>query len=116
MALIRAIAAYLGIACRIALSSDLAPNGVRDDRHISLARILGADTYVSGRGGAAYQDPQRFREAGVSLQIADYRPVPYRQIHGDFLPGLSIIDALFALGRGASALLAYESAAEPVKV
>jgi hypothetical protein len=107
---IRAVAAYLGVEPRFEISSLLGPEGLSDDRLISLVRILGGDTYVSGKGGANYQDPAKFEAAGISLEVRAYAPVPYPQVHGDFIPGLSILDALFNVGSEAANLLHYAGA------
>jgi hypothetical protein len=115
MRLIRTIADYLGLLCRFKVSSLLKPEGRSDDRLISLAHIVGADTYVSGKGGQNYQDPTKFIAAGVRLEVHVYAPIPYHQIHGDFVPGLSILDALFHLGRDAIRVLEYtDPSTDPV--
>jgi len=107
--MIRKIADYLGLGCRFERSSFLMADGLRDDRHISLARIIGANTYLSGKGGQNYQDPAKFAEAGIELDVRTYTPIPYKQIHGDFIAGLSILDALFHLGRDTIQILEYSS-------
>src|SRR5690606_26951994 len=103
--LIQAIAAYLDINCQFELSSRLCPDGTSDDRLISLAQALKADVYVSGKGGQNYQDPAKFASAGITLDVLQYKPVPYIQSHGEFIPGLSVIDALFNLGKKTKELL-----------
>jgi WbqC-like protein family len=105
--LIVAIAGYLGITTRFEVSSRLAPAGTADDRLIDLVRKLGGSTYVSGKGGQNYQDPAKFAAAGIGLEIRVYRPVAYTQAQGEFMPGLSMIDGLFNLGREAAQLLVY---------
>jgi hypothetical protein len=40
------------------------------------------------------------------LDVCEYRPIPYEQDTA-FVPGLSILDALFHLGRESRALLSY---------
>ena len=105
--LVIAIAGYLGIACRFESSSLLAPTGTADDRLIDLVTKLGGATYVSGKGGANYQDPAKFAAAGIGLEVREYRPVPYVQTQGDFMPGLSILDALYNVGPEAAQLLVY---------
>ncbi len=109
--LIRVIAAYLGLPCRLEKSSELRPEGHGDDRLISLAQITGADVYVSGPGGRKYQDPAKFAAHGVALEINEYAPIPYAQSHGAFVPALSIVDALCHLGRHAVRLLEYPAPA-----
>ena len=94
-----AIAEYLGLKCRFAISSQLHPEGTSDDRLISIGKNLGGSIYVSGKGGQNYQSPEKFASAGIDLEVHEYQPVPYPQNHGDFVPGVSILDALFNLGR-----------------
>ncbi len=113
MRIVRAIAAYLGLTCRFELSSTLHPTGKGDDRIISLTTLLGGGTYISGIGGTKYQDPEKFARAGIRLDVRNYEPIPYRQIHGQFLPGMSILDALFNLGHDASTLLRYTCTESP---
>jgi hypothetical protein len=113
-AMIRTIADYLGMMCRFEVSSQLGPSGTGDDRLIGLARMLGAGVYLSGKGGQNYQDPAKFATAGVELAVRPYVPVAYPQIHGEFVPGLSILDALFHLGKRTNDLLEYR-AAEPMQ-
>lgn len=105
--LIRVIAEYLGLACHFEVSSLLGPQGIGDDRLISLCRKLGADEYLSGKGGQNYQDPAKFAAAGITLTVGVYTAIPYQQVHGDFVPNLSILDALFHLGRETPRLLEY---------
>jgi hypothetical protein len=99
------LSAYLGLPCQFYLSSEFCLEERRDDRLIALARRVGADTYVSGQGGQHYQDPAKFAAAGIQLEIHAYAPIPYCQNYQDFVPGLSIVDALFHLGRGALSVL-----------
>jgi hypothetical protein len=113
--MIREIANYLGLTCRFEVSSQLQAKGRRDDFHISTAQILGADTYVSGKGGMNYQDPEKFARAGIKLEARCYVPIPYNQIHGKFVGGLSILDALFHLGKRTVDLLEYREEARDNK-
>jgi hypothetical protein len=105
--LIRAIAAYLDLSPRWERSSELRPEGVADDRLISITRLVDGDTYVSGSGGQNYQSADKFRAAGLALEVHEYRPVPYRQFDDDFTPGLTVLDALFHVGRDTRRLLEY---------
>ncbi len=114
--LVRSIAGYLGLKCRFELSSALEPEGCSDDRLISLVRKVGGDVYISGKGGQNYQDPAKFAEAGIELRVHTYDPVPYRQAQGEFVAGLSILDALFNLGPEAASLLVYEGAQPLVSI
>ena len=115
MRLIQAIGAFLGLSPRWERSSALAPEGTADDRLISITQLVGGDTYVSGTGGQNYQSAEKFRSAGLTLEVHEYRPVPYVQFGRAFTPGLSIVDALFHLGPEAASVLEYPlaDASEP---
>jgi len=105
--LIIAIKDYLGIQCKITFASSIKTTGKSDDRLIELVKEMGGHTYISGKGGQKYQDPDKFKAAGINLAVAIYEPNPYKQIHGGFVGGLSIVDALFNLGPQTINLLVY---------
>jgi hypothetical protein len=107
MRMVEVIASYLGLACRIEVSSLIGPEGQGDDRLISLARLTGADIYMSGKGGQSYQNPAKFVARGIRLEEHEYVAVSYPQVQGGFVPNLSILDALFHLGKNAVSLLEY---------
>lgn len=107
ISLIKFLAGYFDIKCRFELSSRLAPSGRGDERLISITKLLGGTTYVSGKGGQNYQNPDKFVDAGICLEEHQYVPIPYNQIHGEFFPGLSILDALFHLGPETKRLFKY---------
>lgn len=82
-------------------SSTLDLTGRRTDRIIDALEKVGATQYLSGPSARSYIEPQKFSERGIELQYIDYDYAPYRQLHGDFDPSLSIIDMMFNLGRDA---------------
>lgn len=110
--LIIAVAKYLGLSCDFHLSSRLKAEGHGDERLISLAKRLGASKYLSGKGGQNYQSPAKFVAAGIDLQVNNYIPIPYAQGIGGFIPGLSVLDALFHLGKETMSLLKYTTVGE----
>ncbi|MGH7354921.1 MAG: WbqC family protein [Candidatus Rokuibacteriota bacterium] len=68
------------------------------DRLVALCRAVGADTYLAGRDGARYMDPERFRAAGISVLYQAYTHPVYTQLHGEFVPSLSALDLLLMHG------------------
>jgi hypothetical protein len=98
-ALVAAIAQRLGIRTQLRSASQLDASGAAaDDRLIALVRACGPNaSYLSGRGGANYQDPAKFAAAGIPLVYSDFAHPTYDQGHS-FLPGLSMLDAVFRLG------------------
>jgi len=63
-----------------------------------MCRELGADVYVFGALGSEYADVRAFEAAGVRVIFQEYRHPAYPQLHGPFVPYLSIIDLLFNCG------------------
>ena len=107
--LIRSIADHLGITARIEMSSShgLDTDLAADERlSMIVHRIAPGATYLSGSGGAKYQSETTFAAHGLTLTYSGFTPTPYDRGGEPFLPGLSILDALFHLGwEGTAALL-----------
>ncbi len=96
---VRKIAVRLGIGeDKFRRSSELIYEGQSNEMLISLVQAVGADVYMCGGGADEYQRPEVFKEAGVTLMEQNFRPTQYAQIHGEWVPGLSMIDALLNVG------------------
>jgi hypothetical protein len=96
-----AIAEALGIdTAKIVRSSALAVEGASNELLIALTRAAGGDTYLCGGGAGGYQQDEAFAAAGVTLTYQNFAHPTYPQHGGagEFLPGLSVIDALMNLG------------------
>jgi hypothetical protein len=63
-----------------------------------IRRLAPGGTYLSGHGGAKYQDTATFSASGISLTYTDFCQPNYRQLAEKFFPGLSILDAIFNVG------------------
>lgn len=88
----------LAIQTPILLSSDMAPRGTRTARLIDIVQKLGADTYLSGPSAAAYLDVEQFQRHHIQLEFKTYGYAPYPQLHGAFVPDVSVLDLLFNTG------------------
>ncbi len=111
------IAEFLGLSCRFELSSAFGVAMCSDDRLIELVKVVGGGTYISGAGGQNYQHPEKFEAAGIGLCVREYRPRPYHQSQqGDFISGLTVLDALFNLGADAVLQLAYDETVDAAVV
>jgi len=88
----------LGVTCEIRLASDLPSEKGSTERLVELIQWVGGDRYYSGKGGVNYQDEGLFEAAGINLEITGFKPSEYSQLHGEFVPGLSIVDYLFNCG------------------
>ena len=64
---------------------------------------LGATDYVSGPAAKNYLDAELYAQSGVRVHWKDYNHYPeYPQLHGDYIPNLSIVDLLMNCGERAA--------------
>lgn len=88
--------AHLGIETPLVRSSErhaeLRAKG--QARVIEICRAEGADTYINAEGGRQLYDEAPFRHQGIDLRFLVHEPRPYRQNRGEFMPRLSIIEAM----------------------
>lgn len=90
---------WLGIRIELIRESELNVTGKGTQRLINVCKAIGADTYISGRGGAGYMDEKLFEKNGVRLEYQIYTPPLYPQrLSNSFIPDLSIIDMLANVG------------------
>jgi hypothetical protein len=113
--LVTFLAERLGLRCQFRRSSELQLQSASDDRLIEItAQVSPSGTYLSGKGAAKYQDPDKFLRASLSFEYVSYSPPTYLQLtqpgQPDFVPGLSVLDAVFHLGWcGAAELVGGEA-------
>jgi len=99
--LVRAVARRLGLSCSFLRSSELGVAGAADDRLVEItAAVAPGGSYLSGQGGARYQDPEKFKAAGLGFAYLGFAHPSYAQgaMARDFVPGLSVLDAAMHLG------------------
>ncbi|MEW6278784.1 MAG: WbqC family protein [Candidatus Eremiobacterota bacterium] len=84
----------LGLKTPLVLASDLKVEGGRCQRLVEMCRRLQADTYLTGRAARAYLDESLFAAQGIRVEYQDYQHPIYPQLHGDFVPYLSVVDLL----------------------
>ncbi len=99
IALIQKICEWLGISTPLVRSSELeTPDLHKSELLVHLCKKMNATTYLSGNGARKYNDQNLFRGNGIELQYSSFVQNPYPQRFGVFVPGLSILDALFSIG------------------
>ena len=69
------------------------------ERLIDICRSEGATDYINAEGGSDLYDPAQFAAAGIKLSIINHREMPYHQFDPDFVPRLSVIDAMMFADR-----------------
>jgi hypothetical protein len=92
---------WLGITTPILRSSSLGLRGEKTARLIDLCTRIGADTYLSGRGGSTeYLDVGAMAAAGIRVEWQDFvHPIyPQRYPALGFVSHLAFLDRLFNCG------------------
>ncbi len=90
------ISEYLDIKTKHLLSSALKiPSELKaQDRVIWLCKHLGATTYINAIGGQNLYSKEVFTREGLQLHFLRAGDILYRQFDNEFVPNLSIIDAM----------------------
>ena len=97
--LIETIAQMLNLPARRIKSSTIPVRTVSTDRLVDLVRKESGSVYLSGDGAAEYEEIEKFEDAGIELRKLGFQHPVYPQRRGsDFVPGLSIFDALCFVG------------------
>jgi len=84
---------------KLVLSSSLEVTSSGTRRLVDLVRGSGSSSYMCGMGSAGYLDSAEFESASISLVMQEFVEENRPQLRaGEFLRGLSIVDALFMVG------------------
>jgi hypothetical protein len=91
----------LEIRTPILYSSQLGVDGRATSLLVNICRAVGADSYLSGPGGARYMEMALFEEAGLQVLWQSFDCPTYEQQFpkAGFVPNLSVIDAILNCGR-----------------
>jgi hypothetical protein len=92
---ISTLAATLGLdTTKLVVGSTLEVGGESTDHLIAIVRAVEGTAYLCGAGATGYQDDEKFAAAGLELIYQDFLHPVYPQTTREFIPGLSVIDAL----------------------
>jgi len=79
-------------------SSKLGITSTKSERLLEICKRYRATVYLSGELGKNYLDEKIFHNAGIKILYEKFHHTTYNQIHGSFIPNMSIIDLLFNEG------------------
>jgi hypothetical protein len=65
---------------------------------VAMCKKIGADEYLSGIGAHDYLNENEFYNAGIKVIWQEFKHPIYPQLYGEFMPNLSIVDALMNVG------------------
>ncbi|MFH1453385.1 MAG: WbqC family protein [Armatimonadota bacterium] len=105
MDIIYLLADCLGIETKILFSSELGVEGEKGERVLDICKHLNAEEYLTGDSAKNYLDEGKFSENSIKLIYHNYLHPVYNQMHGEFIPYLSVMDLLFNHGRESLSIL-----------
>ena len=105
LAVVDVVRGWLGLERRIELASRLGIEGQQSERLLRICRHFDARTYYSGAAARSYLDVDLFERHGVRVAWQDFAHPVYAQLHGAFVPYLSIVDLVFNCGAESMAVL-----------
>ena len=98
--IIKFIMNELEIKSKIVFSSELEISKKGSDRVIDICKAVGADHYITGTFWAESNlRVEEFKKSNIDVEFQKFQHPIYKQIHGEFIPEMSIIDLLFNEGR-----------------
>ena len=97
---LQTLAVFMGITTDFVLTSRFYANSnlSSQERILDICKREEANTYVNPQGGKDLYNSEVFINAGVDLRFIVMHQLPYKQRTEGFVPYLSIIDALMAIG------------------
>ena len=97
--LIRWVCSKLQINTPFVKSSSLNTSGSKCDLLVNICQSQLSTSYISPPGSKAYiEECNAFQDAGISVSYFYYKHPVYKQIHGGFIPYMSVLDLLFNAG------------------
>ena len=72
--------------------------GHKSDLVLNMCKKLGATKYIFGAKGRDYAKVEDFEREGIEVEFQDYQHPVYPQLHGAFLPNMSVVDLLMNCG------------------
>lgn len=105
MALLEWLWAVLDLSIEVVWASSLSVTQTGSLRLAEIVEQLSGTTYLSGTGARAYLDETVFEAHGISVQWQEFHHPLYPQLHGEFLPNLSILDCLLNCGKQTTRVL-----------
>lgn len=105
---IQAVSRYLGLATEIVYMSELGLDPEcesKEQRLRDCVKRLGAGMLINPAGSIPLYPPSGFESHDIALRFLRSRAIPYPQANREFVPGLSLIDAMMCNSRQSLAAL-----------
>lgn len=97
---IKKISENLEIKTKITISSHVSiDHSLKSEQKVlAICKALGADRYVNPIGGIELYNKHEFSACGIELLFLKSANMPYKQMGGEFISFLSILDVLMFIG------------------
>lgn len=106
---IERIADFLNLECDFSLSSHIGAKTSGSQRLLDVVTTLNGNVYITGHGAKNYLDHSLFESRGVDVEYMEYILKDYSQLHGEFIPYVTIIDLIAHVGDRASEFVVAKS-------
>jgi hypothetical protein len=98
MHLIKGIMAFLGINTPLVFASSLNAGGKKSDLVLAQCKAVHANIHLAGIGAKDYLEIEKLEQEGIKVAFQEFEHPTYPQLHGEFVPNLSVVDYLFCTG------------------
>lgn len=99
----------LGLKVKICKASEIKFEGYKSELVLDMCKKLKADMYIFGALGKDYAEIDQFHSAGIAAFFQEYKHPEYNQLHGKFIPYMSVVDLLFNEGARSFEILMSEN-------
>ena len=103
--LIRYFMSALNLTTYTINSSTLKIPSNKSQKLLDICKHLDASCYISGKLGKDYLDEEIFHNSGIKIIYENFQHPAYKQIHGNFIENMSILDLLFNEGENSQKIL-----------
>jgi hypothetical protein len=80
------------------MASSLKTNEKKSELVLAQCKAIGGDVQLAGAGAREYLDIKAFEKKGIKVIFQDFQYPVYKQVYGEFVPNLSVVDYLFCTG------------------
>jgi hypothetical protein len=85
---------FLDIDTKIVYLSSLNVIGKKQDLIVNLCEHFSASDFIFGALGKDYVQEEKFLNSNIKIHFHEYQDLLYKQLWGDYIPNLSILDML----------------------
>ncbi|KAB2878372.1 WbqC family protein [bacterium] len=112
-----AICNYIGINTPISYASNIPKKATeRNSRIVEICtHFTGVDLLYDGKSAQSFIDIELFKQNGITVIFQDYIQSSYRQLWGDFVPYMSVIDVMMNCGKESKNILMSSPLPEHIK-